>query len=503
MRDRQSSATVTPPHTMMLQQLRVALLSAVTLLVPSTGAVLKGYKKPAEGVEKHHDGLPGRRLKHTKFYKHHLAIQEAFATQSNVHDDDFTATYQEGDDLQTINVAIVDTGAYLDTADSYYGYHLHEVEYLSPEITPQPFINCYPESFHKNNKVHGKHNHKHQHAKNHHDKHHLHEHHHIKEAKHQTGSKSKSKSAYYTPEAYAVVDASLHVPETTYTIATVEEGDTASKSKSKGKGGYYRQRNLAGHRRGGIARRGHYGQAKKRQSDVEAIVIETNFGTDLIGAEDGEEEYTEVPSEVPSFPTTKKYSQVNHHHHDEEQHLPICPNGPRMTIPTIPPRGPPTPANATAPTVAPPGGDTDGAPGAIPPGTDRILVQSTLSYGLFEDATVREATPEEIAGLMMRTSKWYYDQLKPLFPTLQSGETVFLSQTFDASAAYPIMIDFDANGFFTAGALCLRPFCNFSRRSSSNLLMTLRLPPLFSGSPDNPTPEELFTAMDALSYEGK
>jgi hypothetical protein len=474
MRNQNGSVTVTPPHTMMLKQLRVALLSATALLIPSTGAVLKGYRKPADFAQGHQDqdGLRGRRLKQSKKYKHHVAIQEAFATQSSVHDDDFTETYQEGDDLQTINVAIVDTGGYLDTADSYYGYHLHEVEYLSPEIRPQPFINCYPESFHKNNKVHGKHNHKHQHAKDNNDKHHLHEHDHIKEAKYRAGSKSKSKSAYYTPEVYTVVDASLYVPETTYTIATVEttskskgkgkgeEGYTSSKSKGKGKGTgeyYYRQRNLAGPRRGhyGVETRGHRGQVKKRQSDVETVVIKTNFGTDLIGPEDGEEEY----AEAPSFPTTKKYSQVNHHHHDEEQHLPICPNGPgRMTIPTIPPLGPPTPANATAPTVAPPEGDAGGAPVAIPPGTERILVQSTLSFGLFPEATPRELTPEEIAGLMMRTSKWYYDNLKPTFPTLQSGETVFLSQAFDASAEYPIMIDFDANGFFTEGELCLWSF---------------------------------------------
>jgi hypothetical protein len=460
-RNHQSAATVTPPRSTMLKQLGLALLSAAALLTPSTGEVLKGSRKPVDGAQEPQDNRPGRGLKHKK-YKHHAAIQEAFATQVNVHDDDLAA----------IQLAIVDTSPYLDTATNYYGYHEDEVEYLSPEITPKPFINCYPESWHKDNKAHGKHNHKHTHDKHHEGKHHLHEHHHIKEPKHHTGPRSKSKSAYYTPP-----DATLLVPETTYTVATVAttgkgkgKGEEVTSANGKGKGedastysksksnGYYRQRNLAGHtrRNHGFARRGHRGQIKKRQSDVEAVIV-TNFGSSLIGPEDGEEEYHEPPS--PSLPRTKKYSQVNHHHHGEDLHLPICPAGAvRMTIPTISPLDLPTPANATTPTVAPPGGaPAEGAPVDIPPGTERILVQSTLSFGLFPENTPREATPEEIAGLMTRTSKWLYDELKPTFPTLQSGMAVFLNQEFDAGAEFPIMIDFDANGFFTEGAFRLGP----------------------------------------------
>lgn len=109
-----------------------------------------------------------------------------------------------------------------------------------------------------------------------------------------------------------------------------------------------------------------------------------------------------------------------------------------------------TPTVPGAPTV-PGEGPTGGAPVAIPPGTTRILVESRLEYRLFDTATPRAPTQEEIDGVIAETNRFYTDILSAAYPNLDSFEAIFVEDSFNAGNDLPIRIDFDANAFFTDG----------------------------------------------------
>lgn len=89
---------------------------------------------------------------------------------------------------------------------------------------------------------------------------------------------------------------------------------------------------------------------------------------------------------------------------------------------------------------------------SVPDGTTRVLVESSLGYGFFDGISAREPTEEEIAGIMLQTTNFYTDSLKASFPNLDSFEATFISSDTDLTAATtPVIIDFDANAFFTEG----------------------------------------------------
>ena len=162
----------------------------------------------------------------------------------------------------------------------------------------------------------------------------------------------------------------------------------------------------------------------------------------------------------------------NHHAHPHthpEGSRPLCPNvAPKRRtfgpIPTIAPREP-TPApgsepdeSATAPTILGDGEDPEdatpddaGAPVDTPPGTQRVLVESTFAFGLFDDSEPQAPTMEQIDAMLERSSAWYTEQLKMTFPTLESFDAVLVNSVIDLDGEDPITIDFDANAFFTEG----------------------------------------------------
>lgn len=122
-----------------------------------------------------------------------------------------------------------------------------------------------------------------------------------------------------------------------------------------------------------------------------------------------------------------------------------APNGGTPGTPGTP--GPGTPAT---PTAINPG---SGVPVAIPDGTTRILVESTLEYRLFDTATPRQPTQEEIDGVLAETTRFYTDLLTTEYQgsnfNFDSFEAKLVSSDFNAGNNLPIKIDFDANAFFT------------------------------------------------------
>lgn len=162
--------------------------------------------------------------------------------------------------------------------------------------------------------------------------------------------------------------------------------------------------------------------------------------------------------------------------------LPFCPQGAPTLFPTALPSFTPIPTATPLPSITPfpsftplptvedtdespsadpPGSPTDapgaptvpvsGSPVATPPGTTRILVESQLEYRFFDNVTPRQPTQEETDGLMVETTRFYTDILTQAYPNLDSFDATLVSVDFNAGNDLPVLIDFDANAFFTDG----------------------------------------------------
>ena len=66
-------------------------------------------------------------------------------------------------------------------------------------------------------------------------------------------------------------------------------------------------------------------------------------------------------------------------------------------------------------------------------------------------AGFRRSVDEELDGLEEQTTAFYTEILQGAYPNLESFEAVFVNDEFNAANELPVLIDFDANAFFTEG----------------------------------------------------
>ena len=164
-----------------------------------------------------------------------------------------------------------------------------------------------------------------------------------------------------------------------------------------------------------------------------------------------------------------------------------------------------TPGATAAPSVTP----GEGTPIEQPPNTQRVLVESQLEFGFFEE--LREPTQEEIDGVLAQTSAYYTELLRETYPDLVSFQASFVNSAFDANAAdadeYPVLIEFDANAFFPEGEYYMGWF--LLERISAKVDIVVTHPFSFHlvltsiASTTNPTAGEVFSTMELGDYEGK
>jgi enterochelin esterase-like enzyme len=77
-----------------------------------------------------------------------------------------------------------------------------------------------------------------------------------------------------------------------------------------------------------------------------------------------------------------------------------------------------------------------------------------MEYGFFPEATPRNPTQAEIDGVIDQTSRFYEQILKARFPNLMSFRAVFIPPSaFTPGNRLPVLLNFDANAFFTEGKL--------------------------------------------------
>ena len=457
----------------LMKSCHLVLIAVVVLAEKSSTAAVLPEEQSHEGGST----VESRYLKPRKRHHHHRhrkAIQGKYSHQAEplAYDDDVENAYgkyrfQVHEEEHLAYDHGIETGyglyhvreaenlAYDDDIEAGLGHAhvasdniVHYPQYLDEDINPLPFRNCIPESFHENNRHGGKHHH-HKHGHHHHKYGGLDHHHH--KHKHTAYPDELLGNYYSNGKGKGVGKAGK---------AKSAKSKAAKGSKGgKGKGLYYRQRNLA-HRRGHTGardgRRGFRGRrfrgrvhGRQGHGDYEAIFKDDNDRRQV--KKDTTKEYDQEGDEEDSELKTGK----NHHPHahtHEKGGLPLCPSvAPKRRtfepIPTVAPRESPS-GGTSMPTVP----SEEGVPVDTPPGTQRVLVQSALSFGFFGDATNRRApTMEEINGLLERTSEWYTTQLQASFPNLESFEAALVDVTTDLSASEPIKIDFDANGFFTQG----------------------------------------------------
>lgn len=352
---------------------------------------------------------------------------------------------------------------------------VHYPGYLPDDVTPRPFQNCIPESFHANN-MHANNGYGHHHGDGHYHEyggldHHHHEHGHDDEG--YLGGYG-GQGGYYASKSSKGGKGGKGKGGGGYSSKS-----KSSKSKSKSKGLYYRNRLLAGRparayetrKKGmtGVHKR-HGGGGRRRNKPIRAKASNRQ------GNE--EEKETEAPTHEMMFEDAVEnmilLNGQNHHPHPHTHpyaSLPLCNNlapirrtfGPVPTIaprePTLAPGESPTDNGTdTAPTIVADDGPTDTAadePAAAdpnaPPGTERVLVEAFLEFGFFEDVTAREPSQAEVDAMLARTSQWYTEQLQATFPNLESFEAAFVATETDLAADSPIRVDFDANAFFTTG----------------------------------------------------
>ena len=80
-----------------------------------------------------------------------------------------------------------------------------------------------------------------------------------------------------------------------------------------------------------------------------------------------------------------------------------------------------------------------------------IFVGTMLAYSFLDSTMPRAPTEDEQRGLMRQTSRFFRDVLAEVYPSLESSRTELVGGLFDASSAFPLLINWNTKGVFTVG----------------------------------------------------